>query len=125
MSTKPFQIKMNKHSHALLKQAAHIHEISIGNMVENLIVAYQQRVYQYIQNNGRNILVGDGTIRLIGELLLLKDCEQISEDDMKAAIAKHNTKLSELSLRRNPNKLAVTFRTDSETINYLTSKKED
>jgi hypothetical protein len=122
--TKPFQIKMKPEGHALLKQLASTYEITIGDFIQNLIIAHQRRVYQTMLD--KNVVIGNGTDRLIGELLIFKDCGSITDTTVDKAIVIANREQAKYSLKENRDNLAVITRTSSLATRIIKAlKKED
>ncbi len=87
MEAKPYQIKMNPKAHARLKMRASQLQITIGEMIENLLASFEMR----LKRNWENIN-NDGSIRSLSveeeltRLLLEKDCEDISEEEFNRQI---------------------------------------
>lgn len=120
---KPFQIKMRPEGHALLKQLASMYEINIGDFIQNLVIAHQRRIYQFMLD--KNVVVGNGTDRLIGELLVLKDCGSITDTTVDKAIVIANREQAKYSLKENKDNLAVITRTNSLAARIIKALKEE
>lgn len=85
---KSFQIKMDAKAHALLKQRAQQLQVTIGELIQNLLASMEKRIERLKKDGEFDEAVRNDAIdaRLI-RLLMFIDKADLSEDDIKIKLA--------------------------------------
>jgi hypothetical protein len=100
MDRTSFQIGMEPHIHTSLKTKANMFRITIGAMIENLLVTLEHRVkkvQEQIEGDGVSTTVArdSNTEKRIIELILKTDMDELTNRQFKAKINKLATELSD------------------------------
>jgi len=100
MDRASFQIVMEPHVHSSLKNKANVFRITIGAMIENLLVSLEHRVkkvQEQIEGDGVGTTVArdSNTEKIIIELILKKDMDKLTDRQFKAKIKKLAKELSD------------------------------
>ena len=82
MESKQFQIRMNPKAHARLKMRANQQGITIGEMIENLLASFENRLKQSWDNINYNGPVESLSIEQeLAMLMLENDCKDITDEE--------------------------------------------
>lgn len=90
MATKPVQIKMAEKVHELLKRRARDMGMTLGELIQNMLSSFEQRIEEHKVQQGVDTNFGDDQLNAkLFKALLLKDARKLNEQDVALKIEKY------------------------------------